>query len=97
MTTPTTPATSRPPRVTAYELRLDGHLDDHWSGLIGALTLIRCPDGTTTLTGPVADQTQLHGILARVRDLGVTPSSRSVSSMRTSPPAPHRNPGCRWH
>jgi RimJ/RimL family protein N-acetyltransferase len=58
--------------VTAYELRLAGHLDDHWSALLGDLSVTRCPDGTTTLTGPVADQAQLHGVLARIRDLGVT-------------------------
>jgi len=58
--------------ATTYELRLAGHLDDHWSTTLGGLTLTRRPDGTTTLTGPLADQAQLHGVLARVRDLGVT-------------------------
>jgi RimJ/RimL family protein N-acetyltransferase len=71
MTTKTA-AAARVAGVTAYELRLAGHLDDHWSGMLGDLALIRCPDGTTTLTGPVADQAQLHGVLVRVRDLGVT-------------------------
>jgi RimJ/RimL family protein N-acetyltransferase len=65
--TTTTPS----PGITPYELRVAGHLDDHWSGMLGGLTLTRCRDGTTTLTGPVADQAQLHGVLARVRDLGV--------------------------
>jgi RimJ/RimL family protein N-acetyltransferase len=69
--TPTSAAAARAAGVTAYELRLAGHLDDHWSGTLGDLALIRCPDGTTTLTGPVADQAKLHGVLARVRDLGV--------------------------
>jgi RimJ/RimL family protein N-acetyltransferase len=72
MTTPTTLTPFLAPGVTAYELRIEGHLDDHWSALLGDLILVRCPDGTTTLTGPVADQAQLHGVLARVRDLGVT-------------------------
>jgi len=70
----TSPATSVPAAdsATAYELRVAGHLDDHWSPLLGDLTLTRHPDGTTTLTGPVTDQARLHGVLARVRDLGAT-------------------------
>ena len=58
--------------ATAYELRLAGHLDDHWAALFGDLTLARHDDGTTVLTGPVVDQAQLHGVLARVRDVGAT-------------------------
>lgn len=58
------------PGLTWYELRVAGHLDDHWSGMLGDLTLTHCPDGTTTVTGPVVDQAQLHGLLSRVRDLG---------------------------
>ncbi len=55
-----------------YELRLDGHLDEHWSTWFGGLTLTHADDGTTTLRGVVSDQAELHGLLARVRDLGVT-------------------------
>jgi hypothetical protein len=55
-----------------YEIRVDAHLDDHWSGWLGGFDLARLDDGTTTLTGRVVDQAQLHGILARIRDLGVT-------------------------
>jgi RimJ/RimL family protein N-acetyltransferase len=62
MTTATAP--------TTYELRVAGHLDDHWSAILGDLALSRCDDGTTTLSGQVVDQAQLHGILTRVRDLG---------------------------
>jgi hypothetical protein len=55
-----------------YEFRVAGHLDDHWSAWFGNLT-IACPDDRTcTLTGPVTDQAQLHGILARLRDIGAT-------------------------
>lgn len=57
--------------ATTYEIRLAGHLDDHWSGALGDLALTRMDDGTTLLTGPVADQAELHGLLARVRDLGI--------------------------
>ena len=56
----------------AYELRIDGHLDEHWSTWFGGLTLIHADDGTTTLRGPVIDQADLHGLLAKVRDLGLT-------------------------
>jgi hypothetical protein len=40
-------------------------------GKIGDLTLVRLDDGTTSLTGPVVDQAHLHGVLVRIRDLGV--------------------------
>ncbi len=59
-------------RTLTYELRVEGHLDDHWSAWLGQLTITRQHDGTTTLTGPVADQAQLHGVLARLRDIGAT-------------------------
>jgi len=55
-----------------YEFRVDGHLDDHWSAWLDGVTLARNDDGTTTLTGPMADQAQLHGLLARLRDMGAT-------------------------
>lgn len=61
------PAVSGP----TYEIRVAGHLDDHWAPTLGDLTLVRLEDGTTSLTGPVADQAQLHGVLGRIRDLGV--------------------------
>jgi hypothetical protein len=57
--------------AATYEIRVAGHLDDHWATTLGDLTLVRTDDGTTILTGPLADQAQLHGVLARIRDLGV--------------------------
>ena len=57
--------------ATTYEIRVAGHLDDHWSGMLGDLTLMLDDDGSTVLTGRLADQAELHGVLARVRDLGV--------------------------
>jgi hypothetical protein len=56
---------------TTYAIRVDGHLDDHWCSWFDGLTLARNSDGTTTLTGSV-DQAQLHGTLARLRDIGAT-------------------------
>ncbi|MBA2560453.1 MAG: hypothetical protein H0V07_11330 [Propionibacteriales bacterium] len=57
--------------AATYEIRVWGHLDDHWSATLAELTLVRLDDGTTSLTGPLVDQAQLHGVLARIRDLGV--------------------------
>lgn len=56
----------------AYELRVEGHLDQHWSTWFAGLTLTHQDDGTTTLTGSVRDQAELHGLLAKIRDLGTT-------------------------
>jgi hypothetical protein len=53
------------------ELRVKGHLDDRWSDSLGGLALQRQPDGTTLLVGPVADQAALHGVMNRIRDLGL--------------------------
>jgi len=59
-------------RHVNYELRVEGHLDEHWSAWFGGMTLSHEDDGTTTLRGLVADQAALHGLLAKVRDLGTT-------------------------
>ena len=56
--------------TATYEIRVAGHLDDHWAATLGELTLVRHEDGTTSLTGPVVDQAHLHGLLTRIRDLG---------------------------
>ncbi|WP_404380492.1 hypothetical protein LL946_10770 [Knoellia locipacati] len=54
------------------ELRVEGHLDEHWSTWFDQMALIREDDGTTTLRGLVTDQAALHGLLAKVRDIGAT-------------------------
>lgn len=56
----------------AYEICVLGHLDPHWSAWFTGLTLTQQDDGTTTLWGVVTDQAELHGLLAKVRDLGAT-------------------------
>lgn len=56
----------------AYVIRVEGHLDDHWSGRLGGLAIVRSADGTTTLTGRLADQAQLYGVLSGLRDIGAT-------------------------
>ena len=54
-----------------YEIRLDGRLDDRWAAWFDGLTLSHEDDGTSTLRGPVTDQTALHGLLQKIRDLGL--------------------------
>ena len=54
-----------------YEVRVQGHLEDHWSEWLGGLAVQRREDGTTVLVGPVVDQAALHGVISRIRDLGV--------------------------
>ncbi len=77
--------------AVTYEIRVASHLDDHWAITLGDLDLVRHDDGTTSLTGPVLDQAQLHGLLARVRDLGVplltlrTASDRSAGPVAPAP------------
>jgi hypothetical protein len=54
-----------------YEIRLKGHLDTRWSDWFGGLTITLEDNGDTLLTGPVIDQAALHGLLKKVRDLGM--------------------------
>jgi hypothetical protein len=76
-------ASLTPRDPVGYLVRVRGHLDPHWSAWFGDFTLIHEVDGTTTLSGIVADQAELHGMLVKVRDLGVT----LVSVEITEPPA----------
>ena len=54
-----------------YEFRFEGHLSSYRAQMFEGLEMVQEPDGKTVLTGPVIDQAALHGILNRVRDLGV--------------------------
>ena len=54
-----------------YEIRLHGHLDARWAAWFDGLSLTHESDGTTVIRGPVADQAALHGLLSKVRDLGL--------------------------
>jgi hypothetical protein len=69
---------------SGYRLRVNGHLDHHWASWFGDLTLTHEDDGTTSLTGAIADQSQLHGLLAKIRDLGVTLISVEVVDPTTA-------------
>lgn len=54
-----------------YEIRLKGHLDARWAAWFDGLTLTREGDGTTVIHGQVIDQAALHGLLQKVRDVGL--------------------------
>jgi hypothetical protein len=54
-----------------YEIRLTGHLDARWTAWFDGLTVRPDGDGTTVISGEIADQAALHGLLGRVRDLGL--------------------------
>ena len=54
-----------------YEIRIKGHLDNRWADWFDGLTITREENGETRLIGPVVDQAALHGLLKKVRDLGL--------------------------
>jgi hypothetical protein len=54
-----------------YEIRLKGHLDARWVAWFDGLTVTRQTDGTTVIGGSIVDQAALHGLLHKVRDIGL--------------------------
>jgi hypothetical protein len=67
--------------IQQYEIRLKGHLDARWSDQFEGMTITLEEAGTTLLSGPVADQAALYGLLKKVRDLGM-----SLLTVRQAPP-----------
>jgi hypothetical protein len=67
-----------------YQIRLKGHLDNRWAGRFEGLNITLEDNGDTLLTGPVIDQAALHGLLKKVRDLGMP--LVSVSPVEPGPP-----------
>jgi hypothetical protein len=57
--------------VGLYEIRIKGQLDERWVGRFEGMTITLEDNGDTLLTGPVVDQAALHGLLKKVRDLGM--------------------------
>lgn len=60
------------PQALVYEIRVRGHLSDEWHNWFDGMTIELEPDGVSRLYGSVADQSALHGLLRKVRDLGLT-------------------------
>jgi hypothetical protein len=54
-----------------YEIRVKGHLGPQWAAWFDGLTLVNGDEGMTVLRGPVADQAALHGLLQKLRDVGI--------------------------
>ena len=63
--------TTDPSQPPVYQIRIEGHLGPQWTDWFGGLTITLEATGATLLTGPVVDQAVLHGVLRRVRDLGL--------------------------
>ena len=59
------------PEDGRYEIRLRGHLENRWAAWFDGMTLSHERDGSTVLSGPVFDQAALHGLLQKVRDIGL--------------------------
>ena len=79
--------TPRPPDAAAsYELRIGGHLDEHWSTWFDGFTVTHEDDGTTAIRGAVRDQSELHGLLAKIRNLGTTLISVTPLGTTTAQP-----------
>ena len=60
-----------PSQPLVYQIRLKGHLGREWTHWFGGLAITALDTGETLLTGPVVDQAALHGVLRKVRDLGI--------------------------
>ena len=56
---------------TQYHIRVKGHLDGHWSAWFDGLTISNEENGEAVLCGPLPDQAALHGVLIKIRDLGL--------------------------
>jgi len=80
-----------------YEIRVKGHLGSHWTAWFDGLSVTNEDDGTTIISGPAVDQAALHGVLQKLRDLGIAlvsltqlPPDAPIAST-LAPPA-HRTP-----
>jgi hypothetical protein len=79
--------------IPQYEIRVKGHLEHRWAAWFDGLNLTALHDGTTIVSGPVVDQAALHGLLHKLRDVGIPlvslallpPDAPAVSNL--APPA----------
>ena len=65
-----------------YQIRIEGHLGPKWIAWFGDVSITLEDNGETLLTGPVVDQAALHGLLRKIRDLGMP----LISAIRVNPP-----------
>jgi hypothetical protein len=65
-----------------YEIVVKGHLDGRWARQFAGMTVTALPGEQTLLAGPLADQPALHGVLVRIRDLGLTLVSVAQSASK---------------
>ena len=65
-----------------YQIRIEGHLGSKWTAWFGDVSITLEDNGETLLTGPVVDQAALHGLLRKIRDLGMP----LISAIRVKPP-----------
>jgi hypothetical protein len=87
----------QPSRATpaVYQITVQGQLSADWCAWFDGMTITQDATGATLITGPVADQAALHGLLRKVRDLGLTLlalSSSEPMTIRTNPPNLLDNP-----
>jgi hypothetical protein len=78
--------TTEPGQPPVYQIKLKGHLGSQWADWFEGLAVTLAEDGETLLTGPVADQAALHGLLRKVRDLGMPLVSVNQVSANASHP-----------
>jgi hypothetical protein len=76
-----TTSAGQPNSSSRYEICIKGHLSSRWATRFDGMTMTAQDDGTTVIEGPVVDQAALHGLLRRVRDLGLP----LVSVLRVDP------------
>ena len=79
-----------------YEIRVKGHLGSRWSAWFDGLNVTNEDDGTTVISGPAVDQAALHGLLQKLRDLGIPLVSLTQLPLKAptvAPPAPRTPKG----
>jgi hypothetical protein len=91
-------AAEEPDDIQQYEIRVRGHLGSRWVAWFDGLTLTDEDDGSTTIRGPVVDQSALHGLIHKLRDVGIPLISlRPLPSVAPTEPTGLRNQEANRH